>query len=524
MIGMMYLVLTAMLALNVSADILNGFSKLRHSMEGSMASTAERNEDVFTNFENAFSKDGGADKYGPWYDIAKAVRESSDSFFNYIDNFKIDIINQIENKHYAYGTPMSEIQVSNNGDTNIPHAYALNTLDKTTGKINADQFKENMEAYCHYLTHVESACLLEKIEKDPKFAHEWNMKAQMLKALFNTDDTYNEDGAAISWQRSTFDEMPAGAVLALLTKYQSDIRMAENELINFMFNAAGSSDFVVNSVTPVILPTYGEYVMQGQRYRARILSAMVDTNQVPRVFINGQEWEGGVYDIAAGGVGAHSYKGYMQIGDDTTHYEFEGKYTVGAPSATISNTDLNIMYIGYDNKFSVSVPGVADSKVRVSCNGASVKKEGALWIIKPNGGTSALIEVQAEVDGRWVSMGKQEYRIKTLPKPNAYFIAPGKEPINDGKIARGDLLNASSRLEASYGPDGLIQAKFNITGFSVKLPSGKEININGTRLDKKTLDALKGVKQGQMVTFRYIKAVGPDGKTVSLSPIPLELQ
>ena len=237
-----------------------------------------------------------------------------------------------------------------------------------------------------------------------------------------------------------------------------------------------TSDFVVNQVTPLVIPTNGEYIMAGQHYRAKIASAMIDTNQVPRVFINGVEIQDGVYDVAASGVGPKSYSGYMLIGDDTTHYQFQGQYTVGAPSATISNTDLNIMYRGYDNQFSVSVPGVGADKIRVQCAGATVNKNGANWVIKPGSGNSAIIEVLAEIDGRMVSMGKQEYRVKQLPRPDAYFMVGGVAKGEDGKISRSDILNAGGKIEASYGPDGLIQAKFRITGFAVKLPSGKFIS------------------------------------------------
>lgn len=421
---------------------------------------------------------------------------------------------------------MSEVEkVDNNGETTKPHEYALNRLDPNTGRINADEFKERMDHFRTYVTVVESPCLLHKIDIDSKFAHEWEMKVKMMSDLFSTDDVESTEGEGkISWQRSTFDEMPAGAVLALLTKYQNDIRVAENDLINFMFSAAGSSDFVVNSVTPIVIPTNGEYIMAGQHYRAKIASAMMDTNQVPRVFINGQEIFGGVYDIPVSGVGPKSFSGYMLVGEDTTHYNFTGQYTVGAPSATISNTDLNIMYRGYDNPFSISVPGTSSDKVKVTCAGANVTKSNGMWIIKPTGDANkAVIEVFAEVDGRSVSMGKQEYRVKALPRPDAYF-ANGENYFDGTKgIPRSVLINPGSRIVADYGPDGLIKAKFTISGFAVKLPSGQEIQCKGDKMDAKALAAIQKLKAGNMVTLRYIKAKGPDGKEVTLRALPLEL-
>ena len=519
MIGMMYLILTAMLALNVSADILNGFTKLRHSMESSINSSEVRTADVMEMFSVAYNKDEASKKkYGEWYIAAQNIQAESDRFYNYIENFKLDIANMVDGAQYD---KMPD-KLKGGSDTNKPHQYAITETDPETGLSRAETFKQKMNAYCDYMTTPTSECVLKRMD-DPKFRHAWEQKEEMFKSLFSTDDVENEESETIAWELSTFSEMPADAVIAMLTKYQNDVRMAENDLIAFIYAQTGESDFVVNQVTPIVIPTNGEYIMAGQRYRAKIASAMIDTNQVPRVFINGQEIFDGVYEVAASGVGPKSYTGYMLIGDDTTHYQFQGQYTVGAPSATISNTDLNIMYRGYDNPFSVSVPGVSADKIRVQCAGASVTKNGNLWIIKPSSGATAVIEVLAEVDGRMVSMGKQEYRVKQLPRPDAYFMLGGEAKGETGKITRADLINSNARIEASYGPDGLIQAKFKITGFAVKLPSGTEIQNQGDKFNGKTLDAIKKLKAGNMVTIRYIKAVGPDGATVTLRALPLEL-
>ena len=522
MIGMMYLVLTAMLALNVSADILNGFTKLRHSMEETMKATDLRTAEFMDTFKAAYEESPG--KYEDWWIIAQAVRSKSNEFYNYVEGFKLDIINMIDGTNYA-STEECEAAggVKNNSDTNKPQEYSERIGEG--GKKNEDIFKEKMDEYRTYLTVVDSKCLVEKIELDHTFAHEWELKRDMMKALFSTDDVLDSEGEMISFQRSTFHEMPAGATLALLTKYQNDIRVAENDLVNFMMAAAGKSKVTVNYVEAIVRPEYGEYIMQGQHYRARIVSAMLDTTDVPKVFINGQEITNGVYDVACGTPGQYKYSGYMMVTGDTTRHSFTGQYTVGAPSATISNTDLNIMYRDYNNPFSISVPGTPDDKVKVSCSGASVSKSGKLWIIVPKGAAERLnIEVAAEVDGKIMPMGKQEYRVKDLPTPNAYF-AKGNNyyPDDKGCVPRKDLLDASAKVVADYGPDGLVQAKFTISSFSVKLPSGKVLPCTGDKIDKKVLGELNKLKAGSQVTIVSIKAKNPGGKEVAMRPLPLQM-
>jgi len=234
MISMMYLVLTAMLALNVSADILNGFTKLRHSMESSMNSTTSRTTDVMKAFEVQAQENG---KYEEWLVIANAVQAKSDEFYNYIESFKLDIANMCDGKTYQPGE-LDKIRLAKGDDTNKPHQYAEEIGE--TGKPHSEEMKARMEEFRTYMTSADSKCVKDKLAKDKGFAVEWDRKKTMYMELFSTDNVINEEKEEISWERSTFSEMPADAVIALLTKYQNDIRISENDLINFLFAQAGS--------------------------------------------------------------------------------------------------------------------------------------------------------------------------------------------------------------------------------------------------------------------------------------------
>jgi gliding motility-associated protein GldM len=189
---------------------------------------------------------------------------------------------------------------------------------------------------------------------------------------------------------------------------------------------------------------------------------------------------------------------------------------------TISNTDLNIMYRGYENKFSISVPGVANDKVRINVSGATVRQQGALWIIKPgDNAKNVTISVTAELDGRMQPMGSREYRVKALPKPGAYFKS-GENEYSDGNISRGALLNNSATVIASYGPDGLLDLPFQITSFKVNI-NGTLTEARGNKFTREQLDRLSKLKMGAIVVITDIRAKGPDGKETRLSPIPLSL-
>ena len=320
--------------------------------------------------------------------------------------------------------------------------------------------------------------------------------------------------------------MPVCASITVLTKIQNDIRTYEGKVVQVLYSNTDASDVRVNKMGAYIIPR-SEYVIRGSKYQAQIILAGIDSTKAPEYFIEGQKInENGLYEVVASGIGEKRYKGqiaYQHLGE-TVYLPFEGRYTVGEPTATISNTDLNIMYRGYNNPFSISVPGVPAEKVQVRCPGAAITKQGGNWIIKPsaNSADKLTIEVLAEVDGRTAVMGSHVYRVKNLPKPNAYFEING-QVTEETKIARKALINPANKIVASYGADGLIQAKFTITGFQVKLPTGASFNIKGDKLDAKSIDAIGKLKQGNQVNIMYIKATGPDGKEVQLRGLPIEL-
>ncbi len=499
MIGMMYLVLTAMLALNVSAAILNGYLQVDESLHATIETTESGNIDGYERFSNAYSQNPG--KTQEWYDKAMRVKEESDKLYQYIADFKDAIVLLADGDKAVKGATVRQIKKLD--DTNIPHQYGINDGHATELKNRIGAYRE----------------LLKEVADDPEVNED-------IDKMFATEPGQNADGKQISWEQTIFEEMPVCATITVLTKIQNDIRTYEGKTVQVLFSKTDAGDVRVNKMGAYIIPS-SEYVLRGSKYRAQIILAGIDSTKSPEYYINGEKINGnGIYEVVASGIGEKHYKGqiaYQHLGE-TVYLPFEGKYTVGEPTATISNTDLNIMYRGYNNPFSISVPGVSSDKLQVRCQGASIMKQNGLWIIKPGsgGGDKMTIEVLAEVDGRMSVMGSQVYRVKRLPKPDAYFEINGQLS-EETKIARAALLNPSNRIVASYGADGLIQAKFTITGFQVKLPTGASFNIKGDKLDDKSLAAIKKLKQGNMVNLQYIKAVGPDGREIQLRGLPIEL-
>ena len=501
MIGMMYLVLTAMLALNVSASILNGYTQVDDSLHATIETMQESNADTYHKFQAALEKN--PEKTQEWYNKAMEVKDASDKFFNYVQKFKDEMVLLADGKNAKQDAKVSEI--GKKDDTNIPAQYALNEGNAKVLKNAINQYRD----------------LVIDITGDTQAFDE------ELRRTFVTEDGTNAEGDPVSWEDMIFNEMPMCASITILTKLQNDIRHCEGKAVQLLLEATDAGDLRVNKFNAYVIPS-ANYVVKGTKYTAQVILAAIDSTQTPEYYVNGQKFNNkGVYEVVANTVGVQKITGkigYLDQQGVMQYLPFEREYTVGEPTATISNTDLNIMYRGYDNPFSISVPGVSAHLLEVKCAQASIKHEGNMWIIRPNANSSdnLEIEVYANIGGTPTIMGSQLYRVKNLPRPDAYFEINGV-PTEDTRVPRAQLINPKNRIVASYGADGLVQAKFEITGFQVKLPTGASIQVRGDRFDNKALDAIKKLKQGNTVNLMYIKAKGPDGKEIQLRGLPIEL-
>ncbi|MBR5678538.1 MAG: gliding motility protein GldM [Paludibacteraceae bacterium] len=507
MIGMMYLVLTAMLALNVSTDILNGFTLVDNSLHSSIAAADTHNAKLYNDFQAANADN--PEKTQEWFDKAKEVQLRADSLFNYIQDFKEHIAlladgkKKVESLKAQGIDPTMHIEANSNLDVTGQYAIVQG---------NGLRLKEVVAYYRDYAAGL--------VETDAE------LREAILKNLA-TDRGWNaHEKDSCDWEVAVFDGMPVGASITILTKMQNDVRSTESQLIQYLMDRTDAGDLRVNKLNAYVIPN-SNYVIRGGRYSAQIILAAVDTTQRPEYYIEGQRInDQGRYEVPASGVGLKKYSGWIAYKNPATgemeNLPFRSEYSVGEPAVTISNTDLNIMYRGYDNKFSISVPGISNDKIKVNVSGAAVRQQGGLWIIKPgDNAKSVSISVSAELDGRMQPMGNREYRVKALPKPGAYFKSGDKE-YSDGNISRGALLNSAATVIASYGPDGLLDLPYQITSFKVNI-NGVLTEARGNKFTRDQLDRLGKLKMGAIVVITDIRAKGPDGKEVRLSPVPLSL-
>ena len=498
MIGMMYLVLTAMLALNVSADILNGFDMVNNSLINSIDNSKVRNQDLYGDMQSLY--DLNPTKVGEWLEKANKVKEESDKLFNLLQEFKVGIIALADG---AKADPEGNT-IQKRDNTSVAGEYA--GVGGTSRRGN--ELKKAIDNYRNFVEDM--------------FGND-SLHTQIYNAMFNTDPVKKKaDEPAVEWVDNTFTHMPAVAVVTMLSKYQSDVRSTEAELIQYFIQQQDAGDFRVNKIQARLIPD-SKSVMQGGRYHAEIALMAVDTTKAPIYYVGDNKLDSCVIDIPCNQIGTFPIKGRLEMIDQygaTQTYTFEDQYMVSAPAATVANVDMNVVYRGYDNKMEISVPGLADSQLRISANGATMTKSGNQYICKPSAKDKITIVVSADIDGKMRTIGQKEFRVRPVPSPGAFLKlpdgslwSPTMDPDKRPKLKYKDLLAAE--IVAEY-EDGMLNADFVVTEFTLRIPRGAGFDpyrAKSGKFSQEQIERLKKLKTKQEFIIEQVKYEMKGAKT-----------
>lgn len=510
MISMMYLVLTAMLALNVSTDVLNGFTLVQDSLNQSLESTKHKNEALYGQFEDLKSQN--PEKVAEWLDKANVVRVMTDSLDQMVEQLKIDIITRADGEEggKAYKESLENgtkyvIGARDNLDASAQVALAVSAGGAQNNRGN--QLKRAINRYADAMA---------------SYVAQDSAKVTTIRENFNTNDTETQGGDRITWEAARFESMPVSATITLLTKIQSDLRNTESEVVSYLKNQVDASDFRVNKITAEVIPD-ASYITKGGQYNARIILAAVDSTKRPKITVNGQELEGEVYSARCNSVGVFDVKGVIELprADGSIQpYSFESSYIVGEPTAIISADMMNVLYAGIDNPVSISVPGVPSQNITVNITNGQLKKQGNSWIIKPTKvGTDCNISVSAKMeDGKVQKIGAKPFRVKALPPPVGYI------EYNDQNGAKakykGSTPIAKSLLIGSTGikaelDDADLDVRYQVLGFEMtffdSMGNGKVELSSSPAWTSKQMDFMRKTRKGQRFYISKIRAKGPDG-------------
>lgn len=535
MIGMMYLVLTAMLALNVSSEVLEAFVLVDNGLSRTTENYRLKNKKLYDEFAAAYSVNPV--KVGPFKQKADQIQQKASEIMQYVQDLKIEIVKSSE------GEDSPAIQ---NGEIIAELIQGKNDLDKAAniligfeGNGKAKVLKQKLIDFREYIVS-----LIDK-DKAPELV-------ESIKGILNTDDPpVKEDGTHNTWESARFEHIPLIAVIPQLTKVQVDILNVEAEILNYLMGSIGAAEFKFNKLSATVIPN-SNIIFQGSEFRAEIFLAASDTTQVPKVYLcrydsvfnsatNGYDYRpiGNTEDVPvnktgravltrkASSTGVVNWQGLIEIkapDGSIVRRPFKHSYTVMPPNVVIAPTKMNVLYLGVENPIDISVPGFAPDKVSATISRGSIKPVGmGSYIAQPGAGAPTVeITVFAETEGkRKVSMGTKTFRVKRVPAPIAKVIGVSGKTVSRSELA------AAPGVMAEMPQDFDFDLKFKVVGFKISATVGgflEEKASTSARITDEQKIMIRSLSSGTQVAITEIKAVGPSGDVVDLNDLVLKIR
>ncbi|RMG82223.1 MAG: hypothetical protein D6714_11695 [Bacteroidetes bacterium] len=532
MINLMYLVLTALLALNVSAEVMNAFKTIDESLQSSNKTTTDAIDKQVASL-NALLQDESKAKFRPLGEGVKEVRSIVADFNSYVESVKEKLIDESGNKNgtvdegdYVYpGTPKMMIKGKKNKDVTT---RLLVNGDKN-GKVPpiGDELEKKIketrqkliDAYTKVVSNEENAKAFgfrtPNGEVDQN-AVQQNIDAFVNNISLNIDESWKEkaDKDKKTWAAFRFKQMPVLPVLTLLTTFQADAKNAEALAVGKLAALAGGKEIVFNSFFPVINAKKA-YVIKGEQFEAEISLGAYSSDIPPEnitLTLNGSRLPVGEdgkakYTATATKYGTNTLNLKAVVKNPLTGEITEGssvfEYEVGERSATVSADKMNVFYIGVENPVSVSVAGVSSNKVKVDSKGCKIRKGGNGYIVTASKPTdNAAIIVSAE----GMPPKSFPFRVKRIPDPVARL----------SKSSGGTMGNGEFKAQGGVGAflDNFdFDATCQIQGFNLvyvaKRQDPVEVINRGARYNEKAKRLVAKAKPGDIYYFDNVKAKCP---------------
>ena len=553
MINMMYLVLTALLALNVSKEVLNSFFEVNTGVVRTTANFATKNSETYDAFTAAAELNPV--KAGPFRDQALAVKTEADDIVNFIQELKYNLVFSVDNKVHLGQYKDLDDNIIESNETEL--SWDQLTKEQKSLPISNLNNKENRDASGEVLIISGKANTLKK----KLISYRDNLKIlagdnevlnyNISSALSTSDRNGKGGSSSIPWEKYNFEDMPSVGALTLLSKMQSDVRNTEADIIKLLRENIDAGSLKFTSAEAIQIPT-STFILRGDSFRSQIFISANDTTQDPLIYVGeydslgiGQYEMTGDYDtikvINGKGIfsrrtnttGMQNWGGLiaMKTESGTKTYPFKGSYLVANKTAVVSPVNMNILYLEVDNPLQISVPGFSAGEISVSIsNGVvvPVKKSTGDYMAKPSKKGKASVTLYAKIDGKKSKMGSVEFRVKEVPPPKAK-VQLAKNAGGTWMIEKMELVNSGGVLaelkDFDFKGVRYLITSYRLTGM-YKGEQQKE-DVKGPAFSDKQINIIKNTKSGNTITISNIQAKRVDAKNTKvrqLDPLVLEIK
>ena len=522
MINMMYLVLTAMLALNVAAETLEAFRVIDGSLIQTFGAVDSKNSQVYLAFEQAYAENPA--KVQDWKVKADEVKVKTDSLVNYIWRLKeelalrsgskvTDAENPDKGEFFTVRTLKGDtLIVKKEDDINTPSEIMI-------ARKRAQELKRKIGEYRDFMVSM--------IGEDDA-----ELKDVIMQELETRDSRFNLKEGNKTWEIQYFESKPLASILTLLSKIQIDAKNSEANLLTYLYSKIDAASYKFNKLGAQVIAN-SSIILQGEEYNAEIFLAAIDTTVDPEIIVNGRVLpivEGkAVYNLRASEPGTFKWSGVLKYKTPEgliRSYPFEKEYQVTRPGVTISPTKMNVFYRGIANPIDVSVPGIAKENLRIEMtNGKITPAASGQLMVYPTDldemGRKTTVTVFARIAGNERQMGAMNFRVKRVPDPVAKIANQ-----SGGNIKKEDIMIEDGMSAVMEDFD--FELRFNVTQFDVSLTgAGGYVNTwksSGNRFTAEQKAQFKNLAVGSIIYFDNIKARGDDGTERPLDPISFKIR
>lgn len=542
MIGMMYLILTALLALNVSKEILKGFVMVDESIGKSKLILTENNIRVQKAFE-AYVNDGNYEAK-PYLLKSIETQKIIRIVDAYIDSVKLLIVRKTENINKTDTSQLRFMDKLDDYDTPTYLLIGSSESKPITTKYSASDLRLQLTNL-----HTDLLVLIDNMQKDSKTKldeESINTLKQKLSNIKPIDGNISTDGIKQKWEIENFYHMPMAAVITNLDKIQADLKNVESEFLHVFAAASSKFVFKINKLqAKVIAPT--AYILSGQEFKADVMlgaSSTELTSDRMEVLVGATYDEAtkkltvpgssitisdgmGKYESVTSSTGQKNLKGvvvYKNPRGDDEYYPFDYSYMVAPPFTAVAADNMNIFYAGIENPVSVSSAGFSPSDLRVTVTGCgAVAKPTAAgkYILTAKSSGTCAIAVAAKVNGIYQQQGPiKVFRVRDIPAPVLKL---------GGKIATSNLEFTRNEIRMIGGvgaesPGFMFPVNMIVKSFDLFVPGIMPITCTSNNLNQDAKKALADLRVGQKAYIDNIKVLTPKGNIITIPATQLKIK
>jgi gliding motility-associated protein GldM len=502
MINLMYLVFIAMLAMNMSKEVLSAFGLMNEKFEGANTSSVATNAQMLSSLDTKAAEAKG--EFAIAAATAHKVESLTKDFYTYVGTLKTQVLKGTEVDKETGKLPYEAMDKGDNIDNWFTGEGYTSKGNEVIEKIN--KYKADMKAAIG--TEKKYALILAEINKK-----------------FDVSDVANKEGLKDKYLAYHFKGFPAVASLAKLSAWQSDVKKAESDIYSAALGKAAVAAASYSNYQAIVVLDKNAY-FSGDKVTGKVVLGRYDENTKPTSFTgpgkidaNGQA----IISMTAGGIGEQDINGQFTFLEDgkTIPLKFSGKYVVVPKpnSATISADKMNVVYRGVVNPISISFAGVAANKISASAPGLS-SAGGGKYKMSPGSGTEVKINVTGTLDnGQKVSDAKV-FRIKGIPGPVGTI--RGEDGVVKGPKSNLQIATIGAKLV-----DFDFEVGLSVVGFNLKVAGQPTVVVQGNRLNAQCVSVLSKAGRGDQVTISQIntKLVGAGSYMLPrTAPVIFEIQ